>query len=325
MRVLLTGGSGFVGGHVARQLIADGHELRLLVRTSSNTSLIDDLPFERALGDLRQPETLASACEGMDAVVHCAAVLRATRHEHFVRANREGTGSLAESAAAAGVDRFVYISSLAAQGPAPSLTPESADVPLHPVSAYGRSKAEGEAEILKQRGRMQIVILRPPLVFGPADAGLQIFFWMARRGFCVRLGDGSNLVAAVYGPDLAEAVSMALNAELPDVVKFHVSDDHGAYSWNQLLRSLETAAGKGLWIPSLPAGFFHGVARCSEWWSTLTNGEPMLDRTRVIEIRQPAWLCDPSSLTRDTGWRAKTSIESGMRTTMAWYEEHGWI
>jgi len=325
VRVLLTGGSGFVGGHVARQLVADGHELRLLVRPTSDTSLIDDLPFERALGDLREPDTLTAACTGMDAVVHCAAVLRAVDHQDFIRANRIGTSSLAESAAAAGTERFVYVSSIAAQGPARGSSPEPPDTPVHPVSAYGRSKAAGESEILKQSGRMQVSILRPPLVYGPGDSGLVAFFWMARRGFAVRLGDGANLVDAVYGPDLADAVSAVLSAELPDVARFHVSDSNGPYSWNQLLSALETASGQRLWIPSLPPGVFHGVARCSEWWAALTNGEPMLDRTRVVEMRQPAWLCDPSSLTRQTGWQASTSIDEGMQATLSWYREHGWI
>lgn len=325
MRVLLTGGSGFIGGHVARQLVAEGHELRLLVRSTSDTAFVDDLSFERALGDLRQPDSLADACAGMDAVVHCAAVLRAANQDQFMLANRVGTGSLAESAAAAGVERFVYISSIAAQGPSRSLTPEPPDTPLHPVSVYGRSKAAGEVEILKQSGRMRITILRPPLVYGPGDAGLLSFFWMARRGFAVRLGDGSNLVDAIYGPDLADAVGAVLSAEVPQVAKFHVANESGPYSWNQLLAALETAAGRRLWIPSVPAACFQGLARCSEWWSRLTNNEPMLDRARVLEMRQPAWLCDPSTLTRDTGWRANTPIDDGMRDTFNWYREHGWI
>lgn len=325
MRVLLTGGSGFIGGHVARQLVAEGHDVRLLVRPTSDTTFVDDLSVEQALGDLRQPESLASACSGMDAVVHCAAVLRAVRREEFMQANRVGTGSLAASAAEAGVARFVYVSSIAAQGPSPGLAPEPPDSALHPVSVYGRSKAAGETEILKQSGRMQIVMLRPPLVYGPADAGLLAFFWMARRGFAVRLGDGSNLVDAVYGPDFACAVAAVLRADIPPVARFHVSNESGPYSWNQLLSALETVSGRRLWIPSLPAGVFQGVARCSEWWSRLTNDEPMLDRARVLEMRQPAWLCDPSSLTSETGWRADTTLEDGMQNTFDWYQEHNWI
>ncbi len=325
MRVLLTGGSGFVGGHIARRLAAEGHDLRLLLRRTSDTSFVDQLQFERALGDLRLPESLAAACRGVDAVVHAAAVLRAVRQGDFMQANRAGTRNLAESAAAAGVERFLYISSIAAQGPSPSRVPEPPETTLHPVSAYGRSKAAGEDEALQQRGRMQITILLPPLVYGPADTGLQAFFWLARRGVSARLGDGSNLVDAIYGPDLADAVAALLRTELPEVSRYHIRDEAGPYTWNELLAALETAAGKRLWIPSLPPAAFHGLARCSEWWAMLTRSEPMLDRTRVVEMRQPAWICDASSLRRDTGWRAATTLAEGMRETMAWYREHGWV
>ncbi len=325
MRVLLTGGSGFIGGHIARALVRSGHELRLLVRPTSDTSLIDDLQFERSVGDLRQAESLRAACRGVDAVVHSAAVLRAARPDDFMRANREGTRHLAEAAAQSGVRRMVYISSLAAQGPSRNRAAEPPEVTPHPVSAYGRSKLEGEQELLKLADRMQIAMLRPPLVYGPADTGLLAFFWMARRGFCVRLGDGSRLVDAVYGPDLADATAAIVNAESEGPVRYHVSDPAGPFSWNDLLAELGRAAGRRLVIPSLSPGVFHGLARCSEWWAALSRSEPALDRARVLEMRQPAWLCDSSSLIRDTGWQARTSLEQGLGETMSWYRKHGWV
>jgi nucleoside-diphosphate-sugar epimerase len=324
MRVLLTGGSGFVGGHVARALAAEGHDLRLLVRPTSDTSLIDDVSFERVVGDLRAAETLGPACDGMDAVVHAGAVLRAIRQSDFAHANREGTGNLAMAAVAAGVERFVYVSSIAAQGPAPSSTPEPPETALHPVSAYGRSKAAGEEQLLQQLGKVPIAILRPPMVYGPGDTGLQMFFWLARRRMSARLGDGSNLVDAIYGPDLADAIAAILRSPPQEVARYHARGVDGPFTWNDLLSTLETVAGKRLWIPTLTPAVFHGFARCSEAWAALTRSAPALDRTRVVEMRQPAWICDSTSLTRDTGWEARTRLEAGMRQTMSWYQEHGW-
>ena len=327
MRVLVTGGSGFVGGHVARQLDADGHDVRLLMRRTSDDSNVRDVQYERALGDLMDPASLAAACDGVEAVVHSAAVLRAVDQDDFMRVNRRGTANLASAAAAAGVQRFLHISSIAAQGPAPGREPEPPDTTPHPVSAYGRSKAASEAAALEQRGKMQLTILRPPMIYGPADTGLQAFFWMAQRKLSVRLGDGTNLVDAIYGPDLAEAVSAILNSDLADVadvVRYHICDEGGPYTWNDLLAQLQSVAGKRLVIPTLPVNVFHGAARCSEWWARLTGTEPMLDRTRVVEMRQRAWLCDASTLKRDTGWSARSSLNDGMREAMAWYREHGW-
>ncbi|MCY3567171.1 MAG: NAD-dependent epimerase/dehydratase family protein [Chloroflexi bacterium] len=325
MRVLLTGGSGFVGGHIAHSLNASGHELRLLLRPTSNTSFLDDLSFERFVGDLQRPDSLRSACQGVDAVVHSAAVIRAADTREFVRANQEGTRHLAHAAADAGVRRLLYISSLAAQGPSPNGAVEPTEVRPHPVSAYGRSKLEGERVIESVREHMDVVSLRPPLVYGPGDTGLLAFFWMARRGFAVRLGSGSNLVDAIYAPDLADAVTNLLNVDRAPDPCYYVSDPEGPYSWNDLLSALTDVAGRRLLIPSLSPGVFHGIARCSEWWAKLSKSEPMLDRTRVLEMRQPAWLCDSSALTRDTGWRARTRLETGLAETMRWYRTQGWV
>ena len=323
--MLLTGGSGFIGGHVARALIADGHELRVLLRRTSDTRFIDDLAFEPVIGDLREPASLHAACRGVDVVVHAAAVLRAVDTRDFMLANREGTAALADAAASSGVERFIYISSIAAQGPAPSPTPEPPDTQTHPVSAYGRSKEAGEQALLQRRGRMQIAILRPPMVYGPRDTGLQAFFWMAKRGLSVRLGEGKNLVDAIYGPDLAEAIAALLRSTPRQLARYHVCDTGGPYDWNQLLATLGEAAERRLWIPTLAPAMFHGLARASELWATVTQSEPTLDRARVVEMRQPAWICDPTSLIDDTGWRPQTGLLEGMRLTMAWYRKHGWV
>ncbi len=327
MRVLLTGGSGFVGGHVARALHAHGHDLRLLVRPTSDTSFIDAtpaVPYECAAGDLTDEDSLRAACEGVEAVVHAAAVLRAVRQDAFMRANGEGTRNLADAAASAGVSRFIYISSIAAQGPAPSYAPEPPETPLHPVSPYGRSKAAGEAALEEIDRGLQITVIRPPMVFGPADTGLVIFFRLARWGISARLGDGKNLVDAIYGPDLAEAIAAVLSAPGQSFVRYHASGDGGPHTWNDLLNTLERVTGRRLLIPSLPPSVFHAFARVSEAWAMLRGIEPTLDRARVIEMRQRAWLCDSSSLTSDTGWRPTTSLEEGMGATMRWYREHGW-
>ncbi len=325
MRVLLTGGSGFVGGHIARALAASGHELRLLVRPTSDTSFVDDLTFESSIGDLGWPESLRSACSGMDAVVHSAAILRAADKREFMRANREGTKHLALAAAESGVQRFVNISSLAAQGPSHDGVAESAETLPHPVSAYGRSKLEAERVLEEFGERIDVVHLRPPLVYGPGDTGLLAFFWMARRGFAVRLGDGSRLVDAIYGPDLADAVAALLEVGRPAEPCYYVSDPLGPYSWNDLLSALSDVAGRRLLIPSVAPGVFHGIARCSEWWAKLSRSEPMLDRTRVLEMRQAAWLCDATALTRDTGWQARTALQTGLTETMLWYRAQGWV
>ena len=145
MRVLLTGASGFVGGHTARALHADGHELRLLTRASSDLSRLHYLPHEHVIVDLASDLSgdhsgLDAACEGMDVVVHVAARLRGRDETSFMRTNSLATAALGQAARRAGVKSFVHLSSVAALGPAPGDEPEPPDTPIHPISLYGRSQ-----------------------------------------------------------------------------------------------------------------------------------------------------------------------------------------
>ena len=332
MRVLLTGASGFVGGHTAAALHRAGHELRLLTRESSDLSRLDEaqIPYERVVVDLDGDRVgLDAACRGIEAVVHIAARLRGRSEAEFMRTNADATAALGSTAREAGVGCFVYLSSLAAQGPAPGDAPEPTDVEPHPTSDYGRSKLAGERALLNLSDDLALTMIRAPLIYGPADRGLLPFFQAAERGFAPQLGDGSNRVAGVYGPDLAEAITTIVgrtpNETASKPAIWQISDGGGAYTWRDLLAALEQAAGRPLRIIPLPPPIWSAMAAIAEAFAASTGQEPLLDRSRVIEMRQPAWLADGSALQAATGWRPTVGIEQGIAETMRWYRAAGWV
>ena len=328
MRVLLTGASGFVGGHAAAALHRAGHELRLLTRESSDLSRLDaeQIPYERVVVDLDGDRAgLDAACEGVEAVVHIAARLRGRSEAEFMRTNADATAALGSASRDAGVGCFVYLSSLAAQGPAPGDAPEPTDVEPHPTSDYGRSKLAGEQALAETWRGAALAMIRAPLIYGPADRGLLPFFQAAERGFAPQLGDGSNRVAGVYGPDLAEALVAILERPPSEPTIWQISDGGGAYTWRDLLAALEQAAERPLRIIPLPPPIWSAMAAIAEAWAASTDNEPLLDRSRVIEMRQPAWLADGSALEAATGWRPKVGIEQGIAETMRWYRQQNWL
>src|SRR5512135_217693 len=156
MLAFVTGATGFVGTHVARELAATGANLRLLVRSSSVTRNIDDLPGERVAGDLLQPDSLRQAMSGCDAVFHVAADYRLwTRNpadeQAMYRCNVEGTRALIKAAADCGIRRVVYCSSVATMGFTGNGHPASEDSPVSladMIGAYKRSKFLGEQEAI---------------------------------------------------------------------------------------------------------------------------------------------------------------------------------
>ena len=168
MRVLVTGVTGFIGSHLAEGLLAQGHELRCLVRDSQRLGWISGLPSVAVVqGDVGDARSLPECVDGVDQVYHVAGLTKARTPRQFQRVNAEGTRHLIEACLEArrGPRRFVHLSSLAAVGPMPTPTPCTEEVAPRPVSPYGWSKLQGEGAVLAARDRLHVTVLRPPVVY----------------------------------------------------------------------------------------------------------------------------------------------------------------
>ena len=172
---LLTGGTGFVGSSVARALIAEGHTLRLLVRPGSDRRNIQDLPAQIVEGDLTDPGSLTAAVAGCRYLLHVAADYRlwVPRPEPMLAVNVDGTRALFQAAQAAGVERMVYCSSVAALGLVGDGTPGTEETPVHPdhiTGTYKQSKYQAEQVVRAlARDGVPVVIVNPSAPVGPRD------------------------------------------------------------------------------------------------------------------------------------------------------------
>ncbi|WP_348261122.1 NAD-dependent epimerase/dehydratase family protein [Telmatobacter sp. DSM 110680] len=204
MKVFLTGATGFVGHHVAKALVAQGADLRLLVRKSSNLSNLDGIPGDTVVGDLSKPDSYAPALAGCDAVLHVAADYRlwVRDPDEMYRANVDGTRDLLKLAREARVGRVVYTSSVATMAFRKDGIVVNEDTPVtidDMVGHYKRSKflAEQQAIAAAQDGQ-QVIILNPTTPIGPNDAKPtptgRIFVDFLNRKFPAYVDTGLNLV-----------------------------------------------------------------------------------------------------------------------------------
>ena len=213
---LVTGGTGFLGAHVVRALLARGREVRCLVRTGTPRDNLDGLPVEIAAGDLNDPASLARACAGADIVYHVAADYRlfARDPKEIYRTNVDGTRALLRAASDAGVTRFVHTSSVGALGLTADGSPADETTPValeDVVGHYKRSKflAEREAEAAARAG-LPVVIVNPSTPIGeydikPTPTGQIVSDFLARR-MPAYVRTGLNLVDA---KDVAEGHLLA--------------------------------------------------------------------------------------------------------------------
>jgi dihydroflavonol-4-reductase len=213
MKVFLTGATGFVGSHVARAYAAEGAELRLLSRATSNRAAIEGLAADVVVGDLRRPEELRTALRGCDALVHVAADYRLWVRDpkEMYAANVDGTRELLRIAREEGVAKVVYTSSVATMGfkmDASSIVDEATPVSLADmIGPYKRSKFMAEQEaIAAAKAGQRVIILNPTTPIGPGDAKPtptgRIVVDFLNKKFPAYVDTGLNLV------DVAEVARM---------------------------------------------------------------------------------------------------------------------
>ena len=343
-KVLVTGGTGFVGRHLLPRLLAAGAHVTCLTRAASRTGhLPADVAVARA--DLHTGEGLAEALAGQDVVIHMAALLFGLGWQDYLRANALAARSLAVAladveAAAQGSGkglpaRFVLVSSLAATGPS-DCPPGVADnaVPA-PVSAYGWSKLLVE-QILGRALGDRLVTLRPPIIYGSGDKGLLPVFKGAARGFAVSPGAFRDFpVSAVHARDMAQAVLLCCKDTARGV--YHINDG-GLYSMAHFCRVMGAALGRPrLRVIHLPLPLMAVTAGLASsgglLWARLSRCLPSrapqrapnwnLDKYR--EARQAGWLCDAARIRRELGYEPRVSLAEGMAEAVEGYRREGWL
>jgi 2-alkyl-3-oxoalkanoate reductase len=325
MKVLVTGASGFLGGHVAELLSKRGDHVRALVRKTSNRKHLASLPnVELFEGSVEDVDRIAEAVTGVDAVVHSAGLIKARSTDEFFAVNVGGTSNLVEAARRRPLKRFVLISSLEACGPSADGQPVSAEQES-PVTAYGRSKLAAEKVVLSAKDDIPVVILRPGAIYGPRDGEILEAFKSIQRGLLPLIAGGEAKGMWIYATDCASACVCAIDADRPSGRVYFVDDGCGPMEQRQMLADAEHAIGKRAVLrASLPVPLLMAVARGVEAFGRVSNRPVMLTREKANMLLQH-WVCSSEETRRDLGWAPTVLWPDGVKLAVHWYRDNGWL
>ena len=301
----MTGCTGFVGSATLDAALGAGHAVRALTRR--------DMPardgVEWVRGTLSDEASLADLCKGSDAVIHIAALTNTPDPNDFEAANVTGTQAMIAAAKAAGVRRFVFVSSLSAREPK--------------LSAYGASKAK--AERLVEASGLDWTIARPPAVYGPRDTDMFELFRSARMG-AVPLPPGGG-ISLIHVQDLAELLVALADTSVPKRLFQRVfePDDgrQGGWSHKEMAQAIGRAVGRNaVFAPHLPAGVLGMAAR----FDRLIRGDKAkLTADRVGYMCHPNWVARFDRAVPAQIWTPQIDSEEGLKATADWYREEGWL
>ena len=313
----ISGGAGFLGLHLARRLLADGHTVRTL-----DVVPLDERKLERSVqelrGDVRNPATARELVDGADVLVHAAAALpiRGSRQEIF-SVNAGGTATILEAAREAGVRRAIFISSTAVYG-VPKVHPIPEDAPLVGVGPYGESKIEAERICgeFERRG-LDTVIIRPKTFIGPERLGVFeiLFDWVHDDRRIYMLGNGNNCYQLLAVEDLVAAVVRAVSADGVAGEAINV----GAQEFGTVrsdLQALIDHAGSQSRLTPVPARPAEIALRALE----VAHLSPLAEWHYKTAHRDS--FVDVSKAGRLLGWHAELSNAEALCRTYDWYLAH---
>jgi nucleoside-diphosphate-sugar epimerase len=272
-------------------------------------------------GDLGSGEGIAAALEGVDTVIHLAGVTKALRTDDYYVGNVRATEKLAHAIAGRGM-RFVHVSSLAAIGPATGGSPVSEDAEPHPLTHYGKSKLDAERVVHDLAP--EAVIVRPPVVYGPRDTDVFQLLKSVSRGLVLEIAGGERWFSAIYVKDLVEGI-LAAAREPRAAGRSYFLAHAKPVSWTQLESAAAAIMSREPRVIRVPLGAATAVGAAAELWSWITRRPGIISREKIAEARCMSWTCETGRAAEELGFNAPTSLEAGLRESLDWYKEAGWL
>ncbi len=327
-RLLITGANGFIGSALAERAASLGWEVTAAVRPHSDRSHLEGLNLRFIHLPYDAPEKLRQALQQagrFDYVAHIAGTTKALRAEDYFRINADYTRHLAEVLTEADLrpKRFLFLSSLAALGPAQEGKRIWRGQPPKPVTTYGASKRAAEVHLEVLGERLPWIVLQPTAVFGPRDRDLFQFVQLVDRGWEIYIGRRPQQVSFIYVGDLVELMIAALMRG-PNGQKL-VATDGRDYTADALGAAARAALGRRTRQVRLPLAAVWVVAALNEGVGRWRGKMPALHREKLRELGRANWWCEASETFRLLNVEPQYDLYSGMQETIAWYRQHDWL
>lgn len=322
--ILITGGLGFLGSHLASRLSAAGEAVRILARPRRGPEA-QDLPHEIVWGDVRDREAVDRAVRGTEVVYHLASNFRhAGTDGQGYAIHVDGTRNVLDACERHGVRQVVICSTFGVHGSVRE-APGNEDSPLEPLDRYQETKLIAEQEALRahQERGLPVTVLRPGSLYGPGDERLLKLFRMLQKGRFVMIGDGQPCFQPSYIDDVVEGFRLCLRNQKTIGETFIIASDEYLP-----IRQMVTVIAEELGVSPprwrLPMTPIMAVARLCEAVCEPLGLEPPLHRRRVSFFHSNrAFSVDKAK--QLLGFSPSVHLREGVRRTIGWYREKGWL
>lgn len=325
MKILITGANGFIGSHLSRHLLALGHEVTGLVRTTSDLKAIKDLHLKLLYGDITRPESLTSAFAGCDIVVHTAgAVTDWGTMEYFEQHNLRGVQHIAEAAVAAGVKRLVHISTVAVYGfGVKNAVEDNPTPPSHVGYSTTKLKAVQWLRQYSVEHHLDLVVINPGNVFGPGDEKFILpYLDLIYQNKFIYVDGGKSLTCPTYIKNLVYGIVQACFSPNASGETFNITD--GLHiTWRQFTDAFYKQLGKKLIHRSIPRGLVYFAAHRIEniYQFFGIKKSPLLTRYRIDNASLDYHFSIEKAM-KLLAYHPPVDFETSIQETVSWYKQY---
>lgn len=326
-KVLITGASGFVGYHLIEEAIDAGLEVYAAVRPDSDTSHLTAFKLQYVQLDYSSVPGLKQELEAKqyDYIIHAAGTTKAKTKEAYDLVNAVYTRNLATAAMEAEInlEKFVFVSSLAALGPLSDLSAQIQDgTPPHPVTNYGASKLLAELYLSKLTA-LPLITIRPTAVYGPREKDLFILFNSINNGLEPHIGSFKQQLSFVYVKDLVRVIVKALTVPMQHKA-YNISDGSG-YDRYALAVFAKKALNRKTFKFHLPVSLVAMLATLMDFFYAKSKDTPALNKEKMAELTAVNWACTIEGAKADLAYEPEYNLEKGVRQTIKWYKLNNWL
>jgi dihydroflavonol-4-reductase len=326
MKVLVTGGTGFIGSNLIEKLVSRNYEVYTIAKDNMNIEFLNSLNVKVLEYDLNNLPDLENELHDVDYIYHLAGVTRAINKNDYYLGNFLATRNLLKVCkhSCKKLKRFVYVSSLAAVGPSLDGKPVDEETPYHPISHYGKSKMMGELEVIRSSNKLPITILRPSSVYGPRERDIFEYFKLVKHGIKPIIGFNQKKLNMIFCDDLVDSIIAA--GEHPKAVnEVYFVGSEKAYTNHQIGEAIAIAQNKSSICIRIPHLIVYTVGIIEEIFGKIFRRPVFLNLQKARESIQQRWDCSIQKIEDDVGFHPKVSLSKGMEKTYEWYVAQEWL
>ena len=323
---VVTGATGFIGSHLVDYLIEHDCIVHALVRETSDRRWLNKSDqVEVHTVDLLKNSPI-NCLQKADYLFHCAGLTKAKTRDDYFSGNVDSCEILYERCVSIGANlkAIVHLSSLAAAGPSIMGEPAQEKNSCKPVTYYGESKLAGEKIALKYASSLPIVIIRPPVVYGPREKNFFVYLKALSQGWNVKIGTSRRELSLVYVADLVRAMAQAV-VFYPQKEKIYYVTDGEHYLWSDISNSamkILNVRAKKLVIPEPLLPLFSCFFETLAWFG---SKPPLFDRQRMIDICQTSWIASPKEFFESHMFKPQYDLVKGLQETIDWGKNNNWL